>query len=175
MICNKGHEWEAIIGNRTRGNGCPNCSGKKASKDNCLATLNPQLANQWLPQKNSLTPHEVACNSHKKVWWLCSKGHEYEAIIKNKHKRGDGCPYCSGHKTLEIKSIGVLRPDLASEWHPILNGEMKPKDFLLNSNKKVWWFCQKGHEYESSIYRRTRGAGCRMCYRLKLSKNKNEK
>ena len=28
--CGRGHEWEATINNRTKGNGCPYCSGRKA-------------------------------------------------------------------------------------------------------------------------------------------------
>ena len=27
--CIKGHEWQAIIGNRNRGNGCPQCAKEK--------------------------------------------------------------------------------------------------------------------------------------------------
>ena len=30
------------------------------------------------------------------------KGHEWEAIIKNRNK-GTGCPYCSGHKKQKNK------------------------------------------------------------------------
>ncbi|MBQ4587207.1 MAG: zinc-ribbon domain-containing protein, partial [Clostridia bacterium] len=36
-------------------------------------------------------------NSHKKAWWKCDKGHEWQARIASRNK-GSGCPYCSGRK-----------------------------------------------------------------------------
>jgi len=88
--CSKGddHEWEAIIGGRVRGNGCPVCTGRKAVKSNCLATLNPELAKQWHPTKNKdLTPYDVTPGSHKKVWWQDYRGYEWEAIIRSRVKK----------------------------------------------------------------------------------------
>lgn len=68
--CEKGHEWEALISNRTRAkSGCPYCAGKKAIVGvNDLATANPQLASEWHPIKNgSLTPSDVMSSSKKKI------------------------------------------------------------------------------------------------------------
>lgn len=97
-MCEKGHEWESRISNRTKGNRCPFCSGKKVCDDNCLATLNPELAKEWHPTKNGeLTPKDVTCGSNKKVWWMCKKGHEWEAKINNR-SNGRNCPHCSGKK-----------------------------------------------------------------------------
>ena len=97
--CDKGHEWQAAIVNRNRGKGCPYCAGKKVLKGyNDLQTLNTTLAKEWNYEKNNgLTPMDVAPNSHKKVWWICSKGHEWQAIIGNRH-RGNGCPICKKSK-----------------------------------------------------------------------------
>ena len=62
---------------------------------NSLIAINPKLARQWHPTKNgSLTPNDVMPYSHRKVWWLCEKGHEWEAKIDNR-SNGKGCPYCS--------------------------------------------------------------------------------
>ena len=47
--------------------------------------MNPVLAKEWQPTKNEkLTPDQVAPFSHKKVWWICAKGHEWEEMCKNK-------------------------------------------------------------------------------------------
>ena len=94
----KGHEWQAWIANRSkRRDNCPFCSGKAVCEDNCLQTINPELAAEWHPTKNgTLTPKDVRPNSHKRVWWLCKeKGHEWEAWIANRNNRKDSCPYCS--------------------------------------------------------------------------------
>lgn len=94
-VCNTGHEWQASIGHRSRGCRCPYCSNKKVlSGYNDLQTVNPTLAKEWNYEKNNgLTPTNVTPSSNKKVWWKCSKGHEWQAIIGNRH-RGNGCPQC---------------------------------------------------------------------------------
>ena len=90
-----GHEWQAPIGNRNIGRGCPYCVGQKIVKgENVLQTVNPILAKDWNYEKNNgLTPMDVTPNSHKKVWWKCSKGHEWQAVVASRN-RGSGCPIC---------------------------------------------------------------------------------
>ena len=44
-----------------------------------------------------MTPDEVTAGSHKKAWWKCNKGHNYNTVIKYKHM-GSLCPYCSGRR-----------------------------------------------------------------------------
>ena len=70
--CPKGddHEWMTGVNDRARGGGCPFCAGRKTSKDNCLAVLNPDLAKEWHPTKNGdLSPVDFTCGSVKRVWW----------------------------------------------------------------------------------------------------------
>ena len=94
--CSKGHLWQATISSRNDGCGCPYCSGKRVLAGyNDLQTINPTLATEWNYDKNNdLTPRDVTPNSHKKVWWKCSEGHEWQAIIKNRNK-GRGCSQCT--------------------------------------------------------------------------------
>lgn len=57
--CARGHEWETIVSNRTgQGRGCPYCAGQKPIVgENDLATVNPELAQEWNYEKNQgLTP-----------------------------------------------------------------------------------------------------------------------
>ena len=42
-ICDKGHSWYAMIGNRTRWSGCPYCSGRAVCEDNSLAARFPDI------------------------------------------------------------------------------------------------------------------------------------
>lgn len=59
----------------------------------------PELAKQWHPTKNGdLQPIDITKASNKKVWWICDKGHEWQATINNRSMRGTGCPYCAGRK-----------------------------------------------------------------------------
>ena len=47
--------------------------------------------------KLGLDPRELTHGSGKKVWWKCSKGHEWKAACCSR-TRGNGCPYCAGKK-----------------------------------------------------------------------------
>ncbi len=164
---NQNHEWDAIIGNRNKGVGCPYCAGRKVRIDNCLKTINPQLAKEWHPTKNGkLSPKDVTPNSNKKVWWRCSKNksHKWGAIISNRN-RGRDCPYCSGKKACIDNCLRTINPQLAKEWHPTKNGTLTPKNVTPNSHKKVWWVCLKGHKWEAVISSRNRGSGCPYCFK----------
>jgi len=93
-ICSSGHEWEALISNRSSGTGCPYCSGRRASEDYCLETINPVLAKEWHPTKNgNLTPRDVTPGCEKKVWWICKNKHVWKASIHNRNYVS-GCPFC---------------------------------------------------------------------------------
>ena len=118
-ICNKGHEWQASIAHRNKGRGCPYCAGQKVIKgENDFQTVNPTLAKEWHYEKNNgLTPMDVLPNSGKKVWWKCSKGHEWQASIADRNS-GHGCPYCAGKRVLKgYNDLQTVNPTLAKEWH----------------------------------------------------------
>jgi hypothetical protein len=162
-LCDKGHEWEANIGNRTGGGGCPYCSGNKASEDDNLATNYPEVARQWHPTRNvDKKPEDFRPKSNKRAWWLCDKGHEWEANI-NSRTGGIGCGKCSGRIASEGHNLLTNYPDVARPWHPTKNETRKPEDFTPGSNKKAWWLCSNGHEWEAIIGSRTLGQGCAKC------------
>jgi len=128
-----------------------------------LQVINPKLAKQWHTKRNGqLTPKDVAPNSRMKVWWRCGKGHEWEAATHSRNS-GAGCPYCAGRKVCHENCLLTKRPDVAGDWHPTKNGELAPRDVTVNSNKTVWWKCQRGHEWQATVTRRTRGTGCPHC------------
>ena len=154
-LCPEGHTYSMVVNQRTkRGYGCPYCSGHRAIRGiNDLATTNPELSEEWNYEKNNnLTPYDVTAGSHKKVWWLCGKGHPYEQFIIKRANRGYSCPYCSGHKVLrDFNDLATLNPLLAKEWHPTKNGDVTPYDVTTGSGKKAWWLCPLGHEYTATI------------------------
>ncbi|MBQ2286377.1 MAG: hypothetical protein II252_03635, partial [Clostridia bacterium] len=163
--CQKGHEWQARISSRNSGNGCPYCTGLYVIKgENDLQTINPALSNEWHYEKNKgITPTDVMPNSDKKVWWKCSKGHEWEATIINRNK-GTGCPYCASQKILRgYNDLQTVNPDLAKEWNYNKNFGLNPMDAMPNSGKKVWWKCANGHEWQATIAHRNDGSGCPYC------------
>ena len=156
-------EYSAPVYSRTAGNGCPYCAGKRVLKGfNDLQTINPKLAEEWHPTKNVLTPSEVVANSNKKYWWRCSVcGHEWQASLNHRNS-GRGCPICRGQKVLSgVNDLKTTNPEIAAEWHPTKNGDLKPDAVRPKSNEQVWWKCSVcGHEWRAVIYSRTVGRGC---------------
>lgn len=51
-------------------------------------------------------------------------------------------------------------PFLLKEWHETKNGQLTPDDVSPSSKKKVWWKCERRHEWEAAVYSRTYGGTC---------------
>lgn len=76
--------------------------------------------------------------------------------------------------TSSENSLQSLYPHLASEFNSVLNG-ITPDNVKGQSNKKVWWTCPRGHDYEAPISRRSAsGSGCPYCKNVKVLKGYND-
>ena len=54
----------------------------------------PSLVKEWHPTANgNLTPRNLEVVYPKKVWWICSESHEWQATIKYRRNQND-CPIC---------------------------------------------------------------------------------
>ena len=165
--CNKGHEWKTSISGRTGGNGCPVCANQIILEGyNDLATVKPDLAKEWNYEKNgNLLPTKIGFGSAKKVWWKCDKGHEWQAVIRDRYS-GKGCPVCSNRKIITgYNDLVTLKPKLAKEWNYEKNNTLLPSQVSIGSAKKVWWKCNKGHEWQATIgHRALSNTGCPECF-----------
>lgn len=166
--CSQDHEWQASIGSRAAGRGCPVCTGKViVPGENDLESYDPELARQWISERNGkLTPDRIAVYSNKRVWWRCSQGHEWQTTVSARTGRRSGCPYCENRKVLAgFNDLKTIQPLVAAQWHPTRNAPLEPAMVLPGSAKRVWWRCTDGHEWKAIIYSRT-GAdkcGCPVC------------
>lgn len=116
-LCPEGHTYSMVVNQRTkRGYGCPYCSGHRAIRGiNDLATSNPELSEEWNYEKNNnLTPYDVTAGSHKKVWWLCGKGHPYEQFIIKRANRGYSIAELNAKLLMleQLRSKGYLAPEV---------------------------------------------------------------
>ena len=176
--CSKcGYEWNSEVRTRSIYNqGCPECAKKKRSKSfrktlllngrDSFINEYPEIASEWDVNKNKeLCISDYTSNSHKKVWWKCSKcGYEWTATIKNRTCNNSGCPFCAGKIVKAgVNDLESLNPFLAKEWHPSKNGMLMPNEVSVHSGKLVWWQCKYGHEYRCRIADRTNGIGCSVC------------
>jgi hypothetical protein len=108
-FCEEGHprwEWEAVVYSRSKGNGCPVCTGRSILVGwNDLGTRRPDLAAQLVYCADAQTVTE---NSNKKLRWFCEDGHprrEWMAQV-NSRTRGNGCSACATYG-FDISKSGI--------------------------------------------------------------------
>ncbi|MBT8797896.1 MULTISPECIES: zinc-ribbon domain-containing protein [Microbacterium] len=160
-----GHEWDAMVSNRSKGQGCPFCAGKRPIVGlTDLASVRPDLAAQW-HSSNTLRPDAVVPGSGKKVMWVCAESHTWTAAIYRRHVLGTGCPFCFGRYAIVGKTdLATVRPDLVREWDA--SNAREPTEVPAGSKQRALWNCKHGHQWEAVIASRTgrQASGCPHCY-----------
>lgn len=149
---------------------------------NSVSFLYPDIAAEWHPTKNGkLTPNKISKATNKKAWWLGKCGHEWQMSVSDRTstyvrkdgtiKKPYGCPFCSGRRILVgYNDLQSKRPDIAAEWHPEKNGNLKPTDIMCGSGKNVWWLGRCGHEWKSTPNKRCNDNDqCPICFKKRRS------
>lgn len=138
---------------------------KLALYDWCIEN-NPSLLEQWDSAKNlPLTPKTISAKSTKKVFWKCSRGHEWDAVVHSR-TNGCGCPICSNKRILAgYNDLATTFSKFAEEWHYEKNAPLTPQQVTKGYNKgKVYWKCKNGHEWAATVASRTYyNLGCPFC------------
>lgn len=175
-----GFEWQSVIANRNKGIGCPECAKKirqitriknKVNNGNSLSEKYPNLLKEWNYEKNDINPNNITYGYGKKVWWLCEKGHEWQATVNSRTYMGSGCPVCDGKKVVKNENdLATTNPELIKEWDYKKNKLLTPYNVTYGSSKKAWWKCSKcGYEWQATINHRTsRNQGCPQCYKNRI-------
>jgi len=169
------HLWEDRIADRTLNKyECKICSGKQILVGfNDFRFKHPELAIQWHPEKNDITPEEVTTGTAKKVWWQCSinKTHSWQSSPRTR-VRGSGCPYCSRYSPdVGVTNLATTHPILLKEWD-YLHNTLTPNEVTSGSEKKIKWVCSLGHRWTASVFNRTKeqGTQCPECCSTSTSK-----
>ncbi|MDB4442761.1 zinc-ribbon domain-containing protein [bacterium] len=82
---------------------------KRLKKYHSLIEVAPTLVKEWHPTANgNLTPRNLDIIYPKRVWWICSEGHEWQATIQYRLNQKD-CPICNkeGMKKETASSISI--------------------------------------------------------------------
>lgn len=61
------------------------------------------------------------------------------------------------------RSLGAMHPATAANWHPTRNGAVTPFDVSPGSDRRVWWQCPTGHEWDGRVGSRVRRSTCPFC------------
>lgn len=100
------------------------CANKTLWKGhNDLATIYPDLINDWDYNKNNVSPSEIDYGYSKKVYWKCHLcGYEWYISPGARINKKTGCPQCAKSKKNKI----VLQLDMQTE--EILNRYISIKE-----------------------------------------------
>lgn len=162
-ICDLGHIYKAVVYSRANGTGCNVCGNKVLLKGfNDLETKFPKIASEaygW-------DPSTVFPGKNIQKQWICKLGHIYSDTPNHRASRGNGCPYCSGHKVLiGFNDLLSVNPEIAAQafgWNP--------RTVTAGSNKTKKWRCSEGHSWNAIVSSR-RLSGCPTCTKYGFDPN----
>lgn len=134
------------------------------TKKNLLVVHCPDIAKEWDFENNkNIDINNITFGSNKKYFWICPKcTSSYDASPANR-KSGYKCAYCRGLKVNHTNSLYAIRPDVAKQWHPTLNGDLTPNDVTKGYGLKVWWMGECGHNWDSRVSDRLSNSNCPYC------------
>jgi hypothetical protein len=152
---NSEHQWMTTPNNRSsKGHPCPFCAGKKADSKTSLLATHPDICQEWDHKKNTICPSTLLPNSHKKVWWQCSKNptHQWKASPNNRVGNQSRCPYChssSGEKLIN-NYLKRLQVNFSREYRitECRNQKPLPFDFAILQQKLAVIEFQGRQHYE---------------------------
>lgn len=131
-----------------------------------ITITHPAISKNWDYGKNDKKPQDYLAGSRYKAWWHCDKcGHSYQQVIRDKIRHNSGCPICRGRVVVKgYNDIMTTHPDRAKNWNWEKNDDT-PYEYTAGSNKKKWWKCDNGHEYQRTICDelRKKTDKCTMC------------
>lgn len=110
--CEYDHSFDTSAGAMTRKGraSCPYCRGLRVDESNSLATLFPEVANDWIVciDDNTLSPETITPGSSKKVKWKCQRGHEWITTPKHRTSGNTGCPNCKKGRRISKQSYTLF-------------------------------------------------------------------
>jgi len=89
-------------------------------------------------------------DDHRNTRWQRRKFHsDPSAVVAELN--GQARPAKLDNLIHAINSLAVVKPALAAFWHPTRNGDLTPDAVTPGSAKKVWWRCERGHEWQGRV------------------------
>lgn len=144
-----------------------------------MATFDTHPRAKYWSKLNTLMPHELALNSHKKMWFDCDCGHSFQSSLLNINHSNNWCPYCYNRKLCGNENCdSCYNKSFASHEKSKYFSEknnVNPILLLKGSGKKYYFDCIKcGHELLTSLKQiSSQGHWCSYCSHQKLCENTN--
>lgn len=142
-----------------------------------LEAVHPGVAALWDYTGNQgLLPSQVRATSSKRVAWVCPKGHQSLAEVREKVASQGRCAEClrenrtSPRRTISpSESLAALYPDIAIQFENGGNAPLTSDSVSPRSGKRAYFMCPKGHLAYVEIKTRVRNGGrCKQCSEVAL-------
>ena len=175
------HNFYKKIADVNSNSWCPYCANQKLCHNNeCKSCFEKSFASheksKFWSEKNENKPNEVALNSHKKFWFDCECGHQFESNLLNINKANNWCPYCSVpsqklcHNN-ECKSCfekSFASHEKSKYWSN--DNELNHRQVFICADRKTFIFdCECGHKINMILKSiTTKGHWCSYCSHQKL-------
>jgi len=158
------HDFELILNNIiVNSSWCSYCSIPPkylCKNDTCLICFNKSFASHekaqyWNYNRNILNPRYVFKNSNTKFWFNCNVCfHEFDirlCIVCQNH----WCPLCSSQKLCENNTCQIcFDKSFASHEKALYWSDkniLSARQIFKYSNKKCWFNCDNGHNFDINI------------------------
>lgn len=131
--CPKGHSYSSVVASRTGKDacGCPICAGVGSSAykngkymgEHSLAKERPDIAAEYMEEKNGVSSDNISVSSNKKMWFKCAKcGCEWQSKVNNRtSSNAQGCPVCGREKVRLSRCNPVLCVETGKIYESITN------------------------------------------------------
>jgi hypothetical protein len=166
--------WQSATRTRLKVSRRDDLSAPRCARDRNWLSEHPELVAQWHPTRNGdVRPEQLTYGSGRKVWWQCCEGpdHEWQASPNNRTSGRSGCPFCAGRVASVTNSL-ARHPELARQWHPVKNVDLRPESVVAGSTRLVWWQCLQSpeHQWQATPHDRIAGKGaCPFCLGMRVA------
>jgi len=138
----------------------------KFHKSNPYTIQNIKLWCEFNKRPFKLLDNQEFIDAFHKLKWQCLKESCNEIFEMNWADTSSfrGCGFCHGLQVGISNCLATKNPELAKQWHPVLNDNLTPWDVTSFSNEEVWWLCPEcRYEWSSIISNRSSGRDCPKC------------
>jgi hypothetical protein len=143
--CRRGHQWNAMPTNVSKGSWCPTCAHRKRLTLGEMRALAARRGGECLS--------EQYVNNETKLRWRCPSGHEWEAA-PGLVKGGCWCPHCARVACLSLKAMVTVA---TSRRGRCLSAE------YTNVETPLLWKCEAGHHWTATPASIRSGRWCPSC------------
>ncbi|MHA7210074.1 zinc-ribbon domain-containing protein [Arthrobacter sp. MDT1-65] len=157
-----GHQFAHAMWWMSRTPECPECDKRRSAnwkekwarlKVTPVADV-PELAAAW---SDAADPRLVMVASHQPRKFTCANGHR-PRVTPSAYLEG-GCGFCRRRPASAPLPFTLAEelPEIASQWHPTLNGKWTPETVGPDSKRMVHWIAGCcGHEWSTPVHARNK-------------------